>query len=356
MSVSMEVIGHDIDLVEHIHVRSNVKDLIRLKSVCKSWYSLFTSPRFVKRHLTRGHSEDRSNNIGQRRIVLRDDNFHKLVGSSNGLVCVITSDSVFDGTFSCKVGNPLTREVVQLTFPRMASRPYFWGFGYDSFTDDYKVIVGTWRGNTQRVQALSLKTNELRVIGKMKFGLFGTEVGILCNGALHWIVRARKRYKILAFDLATEKIKAIPQPGDTRYRYTLNTKLGIVEDCLCLYQSQHSCLEHSRLDRWIMKDYGVKQSWELLLRRNREMKYDVVHYFSTTNFGTSCQTDCHWDYIEAHAFFQSLVSPRVNGRPEGASDNNGSAMTLYPPTGGSTVLVAGSREPTEFQIFNGMPI
>ncbi|MFS7916292.1 putative F-box domain-containing protein [Helianthus anomalus] len=35
------------DLVELILVRLDVKDLIRFKSVCKSWHSLITSPRFV---------------------------------------------------------------------------------------------------------------------------------------------------------------------------------------------------------------------------------------------------------------------------------------------------------------------
>ncbi|XP_076939950.1 F-box protein At3g07870-like [Bidens hawaiensis] len=321
----MVVIGHDMDLVEHIHVRSNVKDLLRLKSVRKSWYSLITSPRFIMLHLNHNYSEDRCNNeLGKRIVLTDDDDNHKLLGSSNGLVCVITFDSVFDSTYNGKVSvwNPLTREVVQLTFPRMVSSPLCWGFGYDSSTDDYKVIVGTWiDGNKQCVQALSLKTNELRVIGKVKYSWFVTKVGILCNGALHWIVRDGKKYKIIAFDLAKEEFKEIPQPDDTRYKYTSNTKLGIAEDCLCIYLCQHS-----RLDRWIMKDYGVKESWDVLLRRNREMKYDIVHYFSTLNSGTSGQNNCHWDYIEAHAFFQSLISPRVNGRPKGTSDNDRSAM------------------------------
>ncbi|KAM0024959.1 putative F-box domain-containing protein [Helianthus debilis subsp. tardiflorus] len=34
------------DLVELILVRLDVKDLIRFKSVCKSWHSLIASPRF----------------------------------------------------------------------------------------------------------------------------------------------------------------------------------------------------------------------------------------------------------------------------------------------------------------------
>ncbi|KAI3823128.1 hypothetical protein L1987_04558 [Smallanthus sonchifolius] len=78
------------DVSELILIRLDVKDLIRCKSVCKSWYSLITSPRFINRH---SYNKDRFNNeLGHRRIILLDDDDdydndddHHLVGSSNGL-------------------------------------------------------------------------------------------------------------------------------------------------------------------------------------------------------------------------------------------------------------------------------
>ncbi|KAJ0617152.1 putative F-box domain-containing protein [Helianthus annuus] len=62
-----EVVNEDV--VEQILIELDVKDLIRFKTVCKSWHSLITSPRFVNRHLIRSHNKDRNNKeIGHRRI------------------------------------------------------------------------------------------------------------------------------------------------------------------------------------------------------------------------------------------------------------------------------------------------
>ncbi|KAJ0606174.1 putative F-box domain-containing protein [Helianthus annuus] len=93
----MAELAHD-DLVEQILIRLDVKDLIRFKTVCKSWHSLITSLGFVSRHLN--HSYNEYNNIygyTSQRIVLSATS-HKLVGSSSGLVCIISISE-----FSCNV-------------------------------------------------------------------------------------------------------------------------------------------------------------------------------------------------------------------------------------------------------------
>ncbi|XP_022026619.1 putative F-box protein At2g02030 [Helianthus annuus] len=97
------------DVVEQILLRSEVKDQIRFKSVCKSWHSLITSPRFVNRHLNHSYNKDRCNDqLGHRRICLEDDGFCYSVGSSNGLVCIISYLRIGE----VLVGNPLTRELM----------------------------------------------------------------------------------------------------------------------------------------------------------------------------------------------------------------------------------------------------
>ncbi|KAF5820103.1 putative F-box domain-containing protein [Helianthus annuus] len=127
------------DLVEQILLRSEVKDLIRFKSVCKSWHSVITSSGFINRHLNRSYNKDRHNyEIGHRRIRLTDGSgSYTLVGSSNGLVCIISYLRIGE----VLVGNPLTRELRQLPLSTIDS-PSCWGFGYDSSTDDYNVLVG----------------------------------------------------------------------------------------------------------------------------------------------------------------------------------------------------------------------
>ncbi|KAI3716469.1 hypothetical protein L1987_67374 [Smallanthus sonchifolius] len=166
------------DLVEQILIRLDVEDLIRCKSVCKSWYSLITSMGFINRHMNHSCDKDPymySDKLDHRRIILvngnpsRLYNDHHLVGSSNDLVCI--------SAFSSKllVGNPLTREVRQLELPPWISLPLCWGFGYDSSKDDYNVIVG------------SAKDENMKKL-------------------------------IVSYDLSKERFTEIPQPSDSRYK------------------------------------------------------------------------------------------------------------------------------------------
>ncbi|XP_076893334.1 F-box/kelch-repeat protein At2g43270-like [Bidens hawaiensis] len=117
------------DVVEQILVRLDVKDLIRYKSVCKSWLSVISSPRFIKAHLNHNIKSDRNNcQLGCRRIF-RDkirmedqwascDFFPSIVGSCNGLLCFFSHGD----TDMLLVTNPATREEKKLQTPPNLSR------------------------------------------------------------------------------------------------------------------------------------------------------------------------------------------------------------------------------------------
>ncbi|GJS15686.1 reverse transcriptase domain-containing protein [Tanacetum coccineum] len=102
--VSMGEFFHD-DICEQILVRLDVEDLIRYKSVCKSWKSLISHPRFVKAH------QKRQVNLIPYRMGIIPNYLskygaeHYMVGSSNGLACI----NSFDGD-EIIVANPWTRE------------------------------------------------------------------------------------------------------------------------------------------------------------------------------------------------------------------------------------------------------
>ncbi|MFS7916328.1 putative F-box domain-containing protein [Helianthus anomalus] len=223
-----EVVNEDV--VEQILIEIDVKDLIRFKTVCKSWHSLITSPRFVNRHLIRSYNKDRNNKeIGHRRIGLVNFHPYHHVGSSNGLICLASSSLYADVKFS--VANPLTREVTQL---RDSPWKGFllclcWGFGYDSSIDDYKVIVGV-EGATHKTcfKVLSLKSNVWRLVGVVKYS-FITKVGLLCNGALHWIVRDENtedmKNLIICYDLCKQEFLEIPLPEGASY-----IRLGVMQE------------------------------------------------------------------------------------------------------------------------------
>ncbi|KAI7735026.1 hypothetical protein M8C21_028143, partial [Ambrosia artemisiifolia] len=268
-----------LDVVEQILVRSDVVDLIRCKSVCKSWQSIISDPRFVKAHLNHAYTNDRNNpELGHRRVCLsvisgEDSWFYSdcvhIVGSCNGLLCVSPKGVKF------VVTNPSTREHKKLPTPPF--RPHMhkigmirevvcWGFGYDSSTDDYKVIAGfmkDWHSKHTRFHALTLKSNTWKAIGKVKYS---TYVG------------------------KSEEFKEIPLPDPS---------LLYDRDCF---------------------DYRLGG------------KYDVAHYLPITLDSQMTSSDgvddgtrvpVNGEYIRASIFVKSLVSPysHDNNHCEGQKRN-----------------------------------
>ncbi|KAK1435308.1 hypothetical protein QVD17_01069 [Tagetes erecta] len=305
------------DVVEKILITLHVEDLMRCKSVCKSWYFLITSPGFVNRHLNHSYKKDRKRAYNRRIILVNiGDSLYmdQLVGSSNGMVCIFASNYS-----KLLVGNPLTREIRQLKPLPSITIPSCWGFGYDSYKDDYKVIVGVEKSvNETCVQVLSLKSNVWRVIGDMKY-TFIRRVGMLCDGALHWIIKDQNQKEIIiSYDLSKEEFKEIGQPDDARYEATSNIiQLGIFNECLCIYQS-----ECSSSDRWLMKNH---ETWELL-PDDCESRRNIVHCIRAPKDYVlplpSRFTDPCGAYNKLPMFVQSLVSPHVKGRSNWASNNN----------------------------------
>ncbi|KAK1435295.1 hypothetical protein QVD17_01056 [Tagetes erecta] len=307
----------DDDVLGKILTRLDVKELIRCKSVCKSWYSFITCPRFINRHLNLSYNEDRDDSEHSgRRIFLVQKYYcgyipYVLVGSSNGLVCLISYH-----LSQVLVCNPWTREVRQLNPPpfSMKTRLFKWGFGYDSSTDDYKVIVGTGRRKNTRLQMLSLKSNTWSFVMDVKY-TFMTVIGFLCNGALHWLVEdeENERKFIIAYNLAKNEFTEIQLPNDERYgsRYTCP---GVINGYLCMHQwNPHRV--------WVMKKYNVTESWELL-PQPLELQPLIIHYMkaspdivpheSLVHSSAACFLKENLpEFICSHTFVRSLVSPML---------------------------------------------
>nr|GEW23354.1 hypothetical protein [Tanacetum cinerariifolium] len=367
------------DAIEVILIRSAVKDLIPWKRVCKSWYSLITSPSFAKAHLK--HYNDRRSNsttnkeLGHVRIAMpsfwkipNDNrsfalNVWKVVGSSNGLVCI----SLLREDFIVLVNNPWTRELRQVPMapllPENIRSDLCLSFGYDSSTDDYKIVMGVKKPNDEvAIHVLSLKSDNWKLIGHVKYYFIYNRPGILLNGALHWIVQDYKNSKIkkkkvlllLSFNLSLEEFKVIPQPNDSKYvrdSYNELTSLGYTDKIGCVrFDPMEACFSNSttnkelghvriampsfwkipndnRHDIWVMRNYNVEQSWELL-PNDCEMKYEVVHHMKVIECNSPQKITMSFfcddnkclsrdlKYIDAHIFAPSLVSPFVNsGRP-----------------------------------------
>ncbi|KAL2533184.1 F-box protein CPR30 [Abeliophyllum distichum] len=233
------------DLVMEVLSRLRVKSLLRFRSVSKSWKTLIDSPRFIKMHMELSMKmkmaqssveviqrcnlnkfyllhldlsgdphlirdpEELPHPFG-RRYNLDTSVAYKisLVGSCNGLLCFV------DCADRIVLWNLATRKYFELQysgikFPKISIREHFvnYGFGYDSATDDYKVIrlitaFDNSLSECSLVELYSLKSNSWTRFGDSMGLDYGVDYGILVGGSLHWIRYQRDlEQTIVAFDL-----------------------------------------------------------------------------------------------------------------------------------------------------------
>ena len=108
--------------------------------------------------------------------------------------------------------------------------------------------------------------------------------GVLVSNALHWLVtrksRSDTRGSILAFDLVTEDFNwlSLPDYGGGILCYMNLVELG---GWLCVVRNFNPDKEPDNLvDVWVMKEYGVKESWtKLFLVLSLSNVTDAFPYF-----------------------------------------------------------------------------
>ncbi|XP_071687353.1 F-box/kelch-repeat protein At3g06240-like [Rutidosis leptorrhynchoides] len=316
--------------MEVVLARLDVEDVVRCKSVCKSWYNLISSNDFVKAHLKHSYISNREHGFLRIRLHwIPNNNAANLrnclmVGSCNGLVCISPNPGEF------LVTNPSTREVKNLPnlgYNDNRRKVCCWGFGYDYTNDDYKVVVGFSESKDHvGFQVLSLISDKWIFDGDCHYLTYNTNAnpdasandllcGILYDGALHWFMDDTKKKKsvILSFDLSLEKFKEIPQPDDDVYLCDNRTLLVTFEEHLCIVRSYYI---HDRYYRycqtiWVMRNYNC---WQMLPHDYNGDMYAITAYT------LDCFPDNTWrlcDYqklnicysITSPIFVKSLVSP-----------------------------------------------
>ncbi|KAK9285714.1 hypothetical protein L1049_024913 [Liquidambar formosana] len=116
--------------------------------------------------------------------------------------------------------------------------------------------------------------------------LRGTSFPAFLNGTLHWFCKDDERADfIVSFDFGDERFRPIPPPppyclkcpfgpipfipSSSRCFYANKSKtgIGVLKGSLCLCDAS----SYDVTDIWVMKDYGVKESWF------KEFKIDTSH-------------------------------------------------------------------------------
>ncbi|TYI12900.1 hypothetical protein E1A91_A08G021800v1 [Gossypium mustelinum] len=210
------------------------------------WCSSIDNPDFIKHHLS--HSLKTNTNHS---LLLRHCGYHffsvnydslkttqtlKILGSCNGLLALENDNQrIF-------LWNQSTRKSQVLPSTEIGLAGFTcYGFGYDPISDDYKVV---------------------RMLNK--------RFGFLANNAIHW--RGFKtpqsgKESLAGFDLASEEFRSVELPDfclDEPFWFGIEALGGY----LCL-SAVHSELGDIVADVWIMKEYGVKESWIKLISWNQ---------------------------------------------------------------------------------------
>ncbi|CAL2259621.1 unnamed protein product [Prunus armeniaca] len=311
------------EIIHGILLRLPVKSLIKCTSVCKAWRSMIMNKRFTRAHLSQSNNmNDRhlflvhrvsgreSSTSGHRAIVskvteevysLHYDNqafdeyakiefpiapkqevlneHLRVVGTCDGLICL--ADDMFCYCYNFFIWNPAIRKLVTLPRPAITFRTHGGynasiGFGFDANTNDYKVVrVVTLQhegvGPTL-AEVYSLATGSWTSVGSVTPSCQLSRASqAFVNGALHWPALRRtdygSNYFILTFEVGSKLFREIRVPKSLiEYNYHLGLWLSISGDgkSIALFSMDYRC-EDSFLEIWVMKEYGMEESWTKLI-------------------------------------------------------------------------------------------
>lgn len=298
------------EVLIEILARSPVKSLSRFRCVSKTWYSLISSPAFITIHLSRALYLTRTNEDGERDLLLfqychctrkmredgsslsteteerfalhlneesfphnphtklhfphKTDFYFHIVASVNGVVCLVDKTS-------CFLWNPSINRTIQLPIKLKYSilpDMHRLGFGYDRTTNDYKLVYLVRGYNTELladIYTLTLNSCTKRISalpGPLNIAEHNsTPSEAFVSGSLHWVVRrANSHYEILAFNITSEVFHVITLPRCLAKKNQLNMNVTAFKGSLSLVPNNYN-LWGEEYSVWIMKEYGMPESW-----------------------------------------------------------------------------------------------
>ncbi|XP_062009189.1 F-box/kelch-repeat protein At3g06240-like isoform X1 [Rosa rugosa] len=266
----------DLDcVIDDILSRLPAKSLLRFRCVCKAWRALISDPYFIRKHLSCIDTKiSTSYSLLIKEQIFRSAEYEAI------LKCLS-----HDGPLPSR-----RLDFLVLPQPSLWSQHFFSGFGYDSTSNDYKVILASHTSSNEfDVVVFTLKSGSWRKLGRLNRYSEVSWVslaGCLVNEALHWVLEEEDdrliTSRIVSFDLAEEKFYEIPLPFPPSPvdRPTSTAEVGILNNCLTLYFQTMSCEPGRNFKVWVLKDYGVKKSWIEVISIPSEV-LDVEYMYMT---------------------------------------------------------------------------
>ncbi|KAL2937381.1 hypothetical protein RDABS01_020830 [Bienertia sinuspersici] len=282
------MIHHQEEILEDILSRLPAKSIGRFRCVSIPWRALLSQPHFIKNHLNRIKQfrfEEQSLFLvtyeSKCLFTTQLKNAHHMLDEMATFATKISFDNhqfdtevlirnvaSYDGLalFEDKerlllLVNPTTKEFKELPESPYALDPdassySMYGVGYDSVSDDYKVVTVFFYINVYSVKNGTWKSAANspydHAVGHVTSGVF-------VDGCIHWLACTTSDYSsvIVAFDLTEEKFRQVPPPSLVEGSNFVFSRLLTLGGCLCMSDSNRDY----KTDIWVMTDYGVKESW-----------------------------------------------------------------------------------------------
>ncbi|KAL8459560.1 hypothetical protein ACS0TY_036889 [Phlomoides rotata] len=164
--------------------------------------------------------------------------------------------------------NPITRDYIHLHHPyphpfyTPKSKDIIYGFGVSKITGLYKVVsmMMGFRSVESKVYTLGTGLWRSVVPPPAQVTYTSRKSGIFVSGSLHWVTHdSNATLYISCFDLETELFSTFsPPPLIKNVRPDLI--LIALEGSLCLCEYTYTMNDRT-LNIWLMKEYGVEESW-----------------------------------------------------------------------------------------------
>ncbi|KAM7507990.1 hypothetical protein LguiA_018443 [Lonicera macranthoides] len=290
------------DLIIEIFKRLPVRSILRLRCACKKWRALTRSSNFVNIHLQFSQTiasndrlfvkhwgeEDNTTvfslfpytelqdglplnlNLEYQNKDISGPYFQ--IAYCNGILCVHNHTSLI------ALWNPATRELKRVPFlPHIKSTDRtvvisYVGFGFDyKKTNDYKIVALVFKRNWDfgkyvavSAHIYSLRRSSWRAVDHVLVPWIATsyDYSIYTNGFLHWATKAFYP-SVVSFDLGEESFKLTPMPiFPAPEKDPLPLKLASLNGLVnVIYSTIIYSESNTYFEVWVMKEWGVKESW-----------------------------------------------------------------------------------------------
>jgi F-box interacting protein len=194
-----------------------------------------------------------------------------ILGSCNGFLCIYDPYQCNMIMYNPSIG------LKSKSSPKIIPSPdwvmVYDGFGYDHVNDKYKVLAFVEHDNVEFSESLTkvytFGEDSWRTIQDLPYTPPNQVLGKYVSGTLNWVGRPRSyptRYVITSFDLDKETYRDVLLPQSvSNGDYMCRPSLCVLNDCLCL-----CFVNKTHLVVWLMKEYGVVDSWTELMNIPRE--------------------------------------------------------------------------------------